>query len=380
MRNKKVFIIGIIALLLYGTIFITDYTRCSSLKEPVFVIAKNVTVDEGSSGIYQGLGYTIEIEKYIDAKYGVCIRSVEMKVFGQVVSASIADTHISEKEVVSQKNEDTFKNESSSQIEKNTLSEEIIEKQNFINPTGMTVESRIKVPTGYHRTETENGTLQDFLRKYPVKEDGSPVLLYDGRKKGNQLAHAVVLELPIEKEDLQQCADSIMRIYAEYFYATKQYDRISFHFVNGFEASYTKWREGYRISFEGSDCKWIKSKEYDDSYETFIKYMRIVFAYAGTLSMENETEEISLSDAKAGNVFLMGGSPGHVVMLLDVCENEQGEKAFLLAQGYMPAQEFHILKNPAHENDPWYYENEITYPLRTPEYTFQEGSLKRLEY
>ena len=83
---------------------------------------------------------------------------------------------------------------------------------------------------------------------------------------------------------------------------------------------------------------------------------------------------------KVGDVFLKGGSPGHVVMILDVCENELGEKAYLLAQGYMPAQEFHILKNPLHENDPWYYESEITYPLRTPEYTFPEGSLKRLNY
>ena len=113
-------------------------------------------------------------------------------------------------------------------------------EQNFINPTGMTVESRIEVPNGYTRTETESRTFQEFLRNYPVKEDNSPVLLYNGRKKGNQSAHAVVLELPLENEDLQQCADSIMRIYAEYFYQTEQYDKISFQFVNGFEASYTK--------------------------------------------------------------------------------------------------------------------------------------------
>lgn len=75
-----------------------------------------------------------------------------------------------------------------------------------------------------------------------------------------------------------------------------------------------------------------------------------------------------------------GGSPGHVVMIVDVCENGQGEKAFLLAQGYMPAQEFHVLKNPAHEENPWYYESEITYPLQTPEYIFSEGSLWRLSY
>ena len=67
-------------------------------------------------------------------------------------------------------------------------------------------------------------------------------------------------------------------------------------------------------------------------------------------------------------------------MVVDVCENEAGKKAFLLAQGYMPAQEFHLLKNPLHDTDPWYYEEEIEYPLQTPGYVFEEGSLKRLKY
>lgn len=52
----------------------------------------------------------------------------------------------------------------------------------------------------------------------------------------------------------------------------------------------------------------------------------------------------------------------------------------MLAQGYMPAQDFHVLKNPSHDTDPWYYEEEVIYPFATPEYTFEEGSLRRLTY
>ena len=59
---------------------------------------------------------------------------------------------------------------------------------------------------------------------------------------------------------------------------------------------------------------------------------------------------------------------------------DDGKKAFLLAQGYMPAQEFHIVKNPLHENDPWYYEEEVQYPFRTQAYTFPEGSFRRPQY
>ncbi len=250
----------------------------------------------------------------------------------------------------------------------------------YFNTQGMTLESRINVPGSYARTEVEKGSLTEFLRTYSLKEHGSPVLLYDGSEKWNQDAHVAVFTLPIEERDLQQCADSVMRVYAEYYFRTEQFEKICFHFTNGFLAEYAKWRDGYRISVEGNNVSWVKSSGYDDSYETFVKYMRMVFTYAGTLSMEQESETISLKEARVGDVILKGDSPGHVVMIVDMCENEKGEKAFLLAQGYMPAQEFHVLKNPAHEENPWYYEEELTGSIRTPEYGFGEGCLKRLSY
>ena len=116
------------------------------------------------------------------------------------------------------------------------------------------------------------------------------------------------------------------------------------------------------------------------TYESFQKYLRIVFSYASTLSMEKESKEIKVSDIQVGDIFIKGGSPGHVVMVVDKCENQEGKKAFLLAQGFMPAQQFHILKNERHKDDMWYYEDEVTYPFSTPEYTFEKGSLRRLEY
>lgn len=93
---------------------------------------------------------------------------------------------------------------------------------------GETIEERFFVPDGYGRKKREQGTLTAFLREYPLKKAGKPVLLYDGSRKGNQSAHAAVFKLPIENEDLQQCADSIMRVYAEYFWRTKQFEKISF--------------------------------------------------------------------------------------------------------------------------------------------------------
>lgn len=250
----------------------------------------------------------------------------------------------------------------------------------LLDSLGMILEHRILTPKGYSRTEEHPGSLAAFLREYPLKEDGSPVLLYDGSEKGIQSAHQAVFSLPIENIDLQQCADSVMRVYAEYLYHSGQDEKIAFHFTNGFLCEWSKWREGWRVQVDGNDVRYVSSAGYDDSYECFQKYLRMVFSYAGTLSMTAESREISLSELRIGDIFLKGGSPGHVVMVVDTCVNEAGEQAFLLAQGYMPAQEFHVLKNPRHNDDPWYYESEVTYPFATAQYTFPEGSLRRLEY
>lgn len=276
--------------------------------------------------------------------------------------------------------QERYENESVGRLDMEIVEEDTqpIEVQSVINEQGTTLAARIQTPKGYTRTKEEAGSLAEFLRDYPLKEAGAEVLLYDGSPKGNQGAHVAVFELPIEEYDLQQCADSVIRVYAEYFWHTGQYERIAFHFTNGFLAEYTKWRDGYRIEVNGNDVAWSKSADYDDSYECFVKYLKIVFSYAGTISLETEAEQITPGEIEVGDVFLHGGSPGHVVMIVDVCEDHEGNKAFLLAQGYMPAQEFHVLKNEQHEDDPWYNTDELEYPFQTPEYTFDEGELKRL--
>ena len=250
----------------------------------------------------------------------------------------------------------------------------------YILPEGSTLESRFVVPDGYVRTEYPEGSFGSFVRNYPMKPDGSPVLLWTKEPKGNQRDHAAVFDMMVEDElDVQQCADSVMRIYAEYFRATGQYDRIRFHFVSGFLCDYNSYIQGKRVKVSGDDVVWVESQPAEDSDNVFNEYMKIVCAYASTLSMESESVSADLHDLQIGDIFLKGGSPGHVVMVADVCEND-GRKAFLLAQGYMPAQEFHIVKNPMHENDPWYYEEEVRYPFITQAYTFPEGSFRRLQY
>jgi hypothetical protein len=77
--------------------------------------------------------------------------------------------------------------------------------------------------------------------------------------------------------------------------------------------------------------------------------------------------------------FVHGGLPGHAVIVVDVAVNEKtGDKIFMLAQSYMPAQEIHVLRNFSSEFSPWYVEN-FEEELETPEWTFDPGELMRFE-
>lgn len=90
--NKKLKVLLIIVLsliLLWGVLFAIDYFRCSNLKMPIFVIPGE-TADDGGSGTYYGLGYSVDVEKNISAEYGVQIENVEMYIFDKFVGGAIA--------------------------------------------------------------------------------------------------------------------------------------------------------------------------------------------------------------------------------------------------------------------------------------------------
>lgn len=90
-KNTKVLLVILLTIIiLWFTIFLIDYIRCSNFKEPIFVIPYE-TADDGGSGIYYGLGYKVKTEKYISAKYGAQLIKVEMYMFDRFLTGAIAD-------------------------------------------------------------------------------------------------------------------------------------------------------------------------------------------------------------------------------------------------------------------------------------------------
>lgn len=248
----------------------------------------------------------------------------------------------------------------------------------IIDTTGKTLITRFNPPVGYQRTEVDSSSFAFYLRHLPLKPAGSLVKIYDGSTKPNDNIYEAVVDLPIGKNNLHQCADAIMRLRAEYLWRKGDYKKIHFNLTNGFRVDYTKWMEGKRIAVKGNKTYWINKYSPSNTYEDFWSYMELIFTYAGTLSLSKELVRTNADSMEIGDIFIFGGSPGHSVIVVDMAINSQtGEKVFMLAQSYMPAQETQILKN--NENtaiNPW-YSTKLDEGLMTPECYFNRGDLMR---
>ncbi|MBS0028933.1 DUF4846 domain-containing protein [Chitinophaga sp. 22321] len=233
----------------------------------------------------------------------------------------------------------------------------------------------IPLPAGYKRVAQPAGSFGAWLRSMPLKADNK-VYLYNGQLKGNQQAQYAVLDISVGSKDLQQCADAVMRLYAEYLYAEKSFGKIGFNATDGTRMNYSDWMKGDRFLLKNNRLRKVRQAAPGSGQTCFTQYLETVFSWAGTLSLSKEL--VPVKDTRKllpGDVFIRGGAPGHAVIVMDVAENAAGERIFLLVQSYMPAQNMHVLKNPA-VSSPWYHGG-FNGKLLTPEWVFDAGELRR---
>ena len=249
-------------------------------------------------------------------------------------------------------------------------------ESDYIDPSGNTIATRFIPPEGYTRTTTDD--YGEYIRSIGVLEHGSRILKYDGTAIMTKYDHAAVLDIDLDARDLQQCADSILRVRCEYLWSIGDYDSINYHLTSGDEFPYSMYRQGYRLFVEdGTKVALEKTAEFDDSYECFRDYLLRLFTYAGTISIESESMIVEPENMQIGDILVFGGSPGHAMMITDMCQNSEGDVLFLLSQGNTPAQQMHVLTSGT-AFSPWFSLDDMVFPFTVGGFTFPEGSLRRL--
>lgn len=230
-----------------------------------------------------------------------------------------------------------------------------------IDKTATTIVTRFTPPMGFERNAAGPTSFASYLRQLPLKPWNSKVLYFDGRFKNTPDVYISVVDLGIGKKALHQCADAVMRLRAEYLYVNRRFEDIHFNFLVDGKPRYFK---NYAQS--------------DYSYPKFWKYMESIFASANTRSLHDELKPVSMSNMQIGDILIQKGIPfGHAVIVVDIAHNAAtGQKVYLLAQSYMPAQEIQLLINPNNASlSPWYELKNET--IETPEWAFEPVDLRR---
>ncbi len=235
------------------------------------------------------------------------------------------------------------------------------EKSNKNNNIAISKIAEIPLPKGFERVVLEKGSFGEWLRNYPLSKDNI-VYLYDGSVKNNQNVHYAVLDISVGEKNLQQCADAIVRLKAEYHFSIKEYAKINF--VTG---------KNHAYNFLG-----YATKKQCFTHNCLMDFLQEVFINYGTYNLEEQLKPINdYSALSVGDMFVKGGGPGHAMMVGDVAVNKAtGQKIYLLLQSFMPAQSVHVVVNPTNSSfSPWYIANETT--ITTPGWVFKQNQLKR---
>ncbi|GAB3009896.1 DUF4846 domain-containing protein [Niabella terrae] len=232
----------------------------------------------------------------------------------------------------------------------------------------------VPLPPGFQYDACSEKSFGQYLSECRVKTDKT-VYLYNGKPKANQDAQYAVLDIPIGKKDLQQCADAVMRLRAEYLYQIKNFKAISFTTVSGVVLNFEDWRRGRRYVLRGGQIHPVNVRPEAALRQSLDSYLEFVFSYCGTASLPASMKKKPLKYISAGDVLLQPGSPGHAVIVMATASNLKGQKIYMLAQSYMPAQSIHLLNNPGlAASSPWYSLNDAD-QITTPEWVFDRNAL-----
>lgn len=156
---------------------------------------------------------------------------------------------------------------------------------------------QIHLPEGYERMPQKENSFGLYLRGMRLKKDHT-VYLYNGEPKSNQAAQYAVLDVPVGDKNLQQCADAVMRLRAEYL--KLQNKPICFADNNRIKYCWDQYRQR--------------------GWQT---YLETVFGMCGTLSLEKELQKREWKELTPGDVLIKGGSPGHAVIVIDVARHRE---------------------------------------------------------
>jgi hypothetical protein len=242
------------------------------------------------------------------------------------------------------------------------------------------LQDRFASPQGFSRVPLAAGSFGAWLRDLPLAALGTPVLAYDGRvlRTADDPRVAAVATLDVGKADLQQCADAVIRLHAEWSWSRDE-PKVSYRAASGTAMPWERWARGERVKQRGQSIEWVASAGPSADHAAFRRYLDAVFSWANTVSLARQAKTVSLAEVRPGDFMILPGGPGHSVLVLDMASALDGKRLVLLGQSYMPAQSYHVLRPTPGEV--WFTVDPDAGGIQTPFWPdpFPWSSLRRLD-
>lgn len=219
-------------------------------------------------------------------------------------------------------------------------------------PPLIRLETRFATPEGFTRVTVASDSYAAWLRGLPVRTDRTHVLAYDGDRLLRP--SAAVIALDVGTRDLQQCADTVIRLHAEYLWHRGQADKAAYHFTSGDRSAWRDWRRGERFRISGARVERSRGAARSNTWKSWRGWLTHLFRYAGTQSLRLDSAPVGDTPFVAGDFLVHPGGPGHAVVLLDIAEHADGRRIALIGQGFMPAEDLHVLQMPGALDGVWF--------------------------
>jgi hypothetical protein len=232
----------------------------------------------------------------------------------------------------------------------------------------------LPVPVFARKEITDKNSWSYYLQHLPEKK--GPILDYKGNLISFQQKHATIIDYDIGNRDLQQCADALMRLRAEYLFTQKRYDEIHFHFTSGHDYRFSEYCNGKMPVPAGNSIRFVTVSPSATNHQSLRKYLDLIYAYAGSISLAGELKKADRFGI--GTVVITPGSPGHCFIIADEAVTAAGDTVYKLVEGYTPAQSIYVLQNTL-EPRLGYWHRLAKGTIHTASYYFTSYQLKTFE-
>lgn len=142
---------------------------------------------------------------------------------------------------------------------------------------------------------------------------------------------------------VEQCADIVVRLVAEYANGNGNADEIVFRSLSGQRIEWKRWLQGrYAVNTDASAIIYHAGAARTETPREFDEFLTFVMSYVNTASLRRDWREVAPGDIQIGDVLIqpscLGAGMGHMSMVVDACEDSAGNRLYLFVDGYTPAR------------------------------------------